>query len=587
MTLNPGDTLLNGQYRILGLLGRGGYGFVYQAQDTLLHKEVAIKELIPALVGDKVTLKRFLTEARATMELAHERIVRTYNVFQEGGSYYIVMECMAGGTLEDLLRARGSLPAAEAVRIAAQVCEGLSYAHARGVVHCDLKPANILFTTGGRPKEIGDAKVADFGIAHVSGQMLTRSWMTPAGFAAGTLPYMSPEQADGVREDPRVDVYALGAVLYRMLTGRTYLEFDERETPGAQADNVHRIRSQRPDPPSARQRRIPAWLDGVVLKALSKEPGDRFASAAEMRAALAEQETALLSPIPAPTRTATAPVQGRRAPLPGWIWPVAGGVGVVLVAILVALAVLLSGGGDGAGTGTAEPTKVAAIVEATVTLIPRPSHTAMPPEATASPTSTALPTGTPTPAPTRTPHPTSTPRATPTRTRAPTRTAAPTATATKKPRSTSMPVATRTPVPELLVTWQDFHYECQGYLELTQGRPPHETVSGYRSFQALMVITNQTADSTLEPPWMPERWIVTDGHSEWEETYAWQWSAEGGGAYDQPSIGPGATASWTWLCYPLPEGAWVKAADFAAWGHTYRFEFPKPESGEFNYYVCP
>ncbi len=97
MPLNPDDTLLNGQYRILRLLGRGGFGFVYQAQDTLLHDEVAIKELIPALVGNETTLKRFLAEARATMRLTHEQIVRTHNVFQEGGNYYIVMEqCVLG-----------------------------------------------------------------------------------------------------------------------------------------------------------------------------------------------------------------------------------------------------------------------------------------------------------------------------------------------------------------------------------------------------------------------------------------------------------------------------------------------------------
>jgi serine/threonine protein kinase len=592
MTLNPDDTLLNGQYRILRLLGRGGYGFVYQARDTLLHKEVAIKELIPALVGDEVILKRFLTEARATMELAHDRIVRTYNVFQEGGNYYIVMECMGGGSLEDRLQEHGSLPVDEAVRIATEVCEGLSYAHARGVVHCDLKPANILFTTGDAQAR---TKVADFGIAHVSDQMLSRSWMTPAGFAAGTLPYMSPEQADGVREDPRVDVYALGAVLYRMLTGRTYLAFDERETPGAQADNVHRIRSQQPDLPSTHQRRLPTWLDDVVLKALSKEPGDRYASVAELRAALAEQGAAPLATTPAQATTTATPAHRRRAPLPAWFWPVVGGAGGLLIVVLVVLALLVGGGEDGVGDKTAEPTQVAGIVEATVTLIPRPSSTPVQPTATASPTRTSSPTDTPTTVPTdtarptatRTPRPTNTPRATPTRTRAPTNTTAPTPTATKKPRSTSMPVAPSTPVPELLVIWQDFHYECQGYLEWTQGRPPHETVSGYRGFQALMVITNQTADSTLEPPWMPERWIVTDGQREWEETYAWQWGKEEGGAYDQPAIGPGATASWTWLCYPLPQGAWVKAADFTAWGHTYRFEFPKPAPGEFNYHDCP
>ncbi|MEJ2736793.1 MAG: serine/threonine-protein kinase [Anaerolineae bacterium] len=225
MALNPGHTLSNGHYRILRLLGRGGFGFVYLAQDTLLDEEVAIKELIPALVGDEVMLRRFLAEARATMRLTHKRIVRTYNIFSEDGNYYIVMEYMPGGSLEERLREHGPLPVEEAVRAAAEVCEGLACAHEEGVVHCDLKPHNILFDAG------GGAKVADFGIAHVSGEMLTRSWMTPAGFVAGTLPYMSPEQTDGVRDDPRVDVYAVGAVLYRMLTGQTYLDLDARETP--------------------------------------------------------------------------------------------------------------------------------------------------------------------------------------------------------------------------------------------------------------------------------------------------------------------------------------------------------------------
>jgi formylglycine-generating enzyme required for sulfatase activity/serine/threonine protein kinase len=292
VALNPGDSLLNGQYRIQRLLGRGGFGFVYQARDTLLDRDVAIKELISGLVGDEAMLKRFLVEARATMELTHEHIVRTHNVFQEGDNYYIVMECMAGGSLEERLRERGPLPVDEAVQVAAEVCEGLDYAHGHGVVHCDLKPHNILFDAAGQ------AKVADFGIAHVSGEMLSRSWMTPAGFVAGTLPYMSPEQADGVRDDPRVDIYALGAVLYRMLTGRLYLEFDQRETPGATADNVLRIRNQHPVPPSAHNARIPRWVDWVVLRALAKRPGDRFHTAMELRAALAEP-AARLKPTPA------------------------------------------------------------------------------------------------------------------------------------------------------------------------------------------------------------------------------------------------------------------------------------------------
>jgi hypothetical protein len=320
MTVNPGDTPNNDHYRILRQLGRGGFGFVYLAQDTLLGEQVAIKELIPALVGDEGTLKRFLAEARATMRLRHERIVATHSVFTEGGNYYIVMECMAGDSLEARLRERGSLPVDEAVRIAAEVCEGLAYAHERGVVHCDLKPHNILFDANGR------AKVADFGIAHVSGEMLTRSWKTPAGFVAGTLPYMSPEQADGVRDDPRIDVYAVGAVLYRMLTGRPYLEFDQRETPGAQADNVYRIRNQDPQPPSAHVPGSPVWVDGVVLRALAKQSAKRYASAEAMRAALLHRQ-------PAP---ATAPA-ARMSRRHGHVSPLVGVLAAMaLVSVLTA-----------------------------------------------------------------------------------------------------------------------------------------------------------------------------------------------------------------------------------------------------------
>ena len=362
MALNPGDMLLNGQYRILRQLGKGGFGLVYLAQDTLLGEEVAIKELTPSLVGDQTVLKRFLAEAKATMRLTHERIVRTHNVFSERGNYYIAMEFMAGGSLGVWLQERAPLPVDEAVRIAAEVCEGLHYAHQRGVVHCDLKPANILFTARpcvGMPPRAragphmgagSSAKVADFGIAHVSERLLTRTWHTSAGFVAGTLPYMSPEQADGVRDDPRIDVYALGAVLYRMLTGRTYLDFDQRDTPGAQADNVLRIRTQQTPRPSAHNRRVPAWLDAVVLRALAKQPGDRYANADEFRKVLLEgAPTAVPSPRPGkplarPGRPRTAP---KRAPLPRWFWPLAGAAAVLLVAIVIILAVALGGDGDG------------------------------------------------------------------------------------------------------------------------------------------------------------------------------------------------------------------------------------------------
>jgi serine/threonine protein kinase len=216
------------------------------------------------------------------------------------------MECMAGGSLETRLQEQDSLPAEEAVRVALQVCEGLAYAHQRGVVHCDLKPANILFTGD------GTAKVSDFGIAHVSGETLTRSWMTPAGFVAGTLPYMSPEQTEGMRDNSRLDVYALGAALYRMLTGRPYLDFDQRETPAATASNVMRIQNEQPKPPSTQHRRVDAWLDAVVLKALAKRPEDQYATPREPSPTpteTPEEPTATLVPTGTytsqPTRTTT------------------------------------------------------------------------------------------------------------------------------------------------------------------------------------------------------------------------------------------------------------------------------------------
>ncbi len=286
MSLQPGAPLDHNRYHILGLVGRGGFGFVYCAENVLLHETVAVKELIPALVGDPDALKRFLAEAKATMHLAHERIVRTQNVFEEGGNYYIVMEYARGGSLEARLQQLGALPIGEAVRLADQIAEGLAYAHAHGIIHCDLKPANILLTSE------GNAKIADFGLAHISDQTLSRTWLTPSGFTAGTLPYMSPEQLDGVRDDTRIDVYALGAILYRLLTGRLYLDFEPVDTPSAQSRNVQRIIGESPLPPSAHNPAVLPWLDSIVLAALAKRPQDRPSSAAEVRDAL------LQTPVP-------------------------------------------------------------------------------------------------------------------------------------------------------------------------------------------------------------------------------------------------------------------------------------------------
>jgi len=436
MPLHPGDQLFHGQYRIMRQIGRGGFGFVYVAQHALLGQEVAIKELIPGLVGDDAMLKRFLAEARATLRLSHDRIVRTHEVFSERENYYIAMEYMAGGSLEARLAA-GALPVEEAVHVAQEVAEGLGYAHEHGVVHCDLKPANILFSADGL------AKVADFGIAHVSDRMLSRTWQTPSGFTAGTLPYMAPEQVEGVRDDPRVDVYALGAVLYRALTGRTYLDFDTRETPGAQARNVLRIQQEPVQAPSTLNRRVPDWLDQVVLMALAKNPDERFGSAGALLNALrsAGVRPGVAAPPPAAVgvpgprtagRAGAGAGLGRPARLSGLRLGLAAGGAVLALAVLVALAWLRFAPPSGSA---AAPVKSALSGASSSPGVEFSGSTATlqsstrPPTAEASPSPAASPTNRPTTAATLMPSPS--PAATP----------APTATLPAGPAPTAAPTA--------------------------------------------------------------------------------------------------------------------------------------------------
>jgi eukaryotic-like serine/threonine-protein kinase len=420
--LELGDILFNRRYRIQRQLGSGGFGSVYLAQDTLLREEVAIKELAPGLDGDQAALSRFLAEAKATMRLRHERIVGTHNVFSETGHYYIVMEYLAGDSLEARLKAGGPLPVEDAVHIAGDVAEGLAYAHERGVVHCDLKPANILFTAEGH------AKVADFGIAHIPAESLTRTWATPAGFVAGTVPYMSPEQADGVRDDPRVDVYALGAVLYRMLTGRPYLDFDTRETPAAQARNVRRIQTEAPVPPSTYNRRVPGWLDAAVLKALAKRPDERYSGAAPLGEALLLREAPQVAGTPAglpaaetvliSKRPTSAPPASsvRRGGLPAWFWPGMGGAVVLLVLVVVVTAWVSGREAGRPPVATPAATLAQAVAGQSATSSPASALFG----ATATPSATRSPTET-------VPSPTGTSSVRPTGTSAPTVTFAPTA----------------------------------------------------------------------------------------------------------------------------------------------------------------
>lgn len=404
MPLKPGDTLLKGQYRVLSLLGRGGFACVYHARDTLLGLDVAIKELIPSAVGDPEWVKRFLVEARATVGLRDDHIVATHTLFAESGNHYLVMEFMPGGSLEDLLRKSYRLAVDDALRIARQVCEGLAYAHGRGIVHCDLKPANILFAADGM------AKVADFGIAHVSSHKAgSRHWATTGPFLAGTLQYMSPEQAQGDRSDPRTDLYALGALLYHALTGRPYADFRDNATPADIGHNLDLIRNHQPPPPSTHNPSIPPWLDDLVLRLLAKRPKDRPGTAAEVLALLSPPAPARQGQPTLPQPPAGPPPAPRRRRLPRWVRFES--VALLVVILGIALAALIGGrdGGDPTPTPSATFTPTAR-PSRTPTLVPTstPSPT-LTPKPTATPEHTRTPTPAPTPEPTLTPTPTRTP----------------------------------------------------------------------------------------------------------------------------------------------------------------------------------
>ncbi|MCG0274667.1 MAG: Stk1 family PASTA domain-containing Ser/Thr kinase [Thermosediminibacteraceae bacterium] len=268
-----GKTLGN-RYVILEEIGGGGMAVVYKARCTLLNRIVAIKILRPEYSSDENFVKRFRREAQAAASLSHPNIVNIYDVGEEDGIYYIVMEYVEGKTLKELIKEEAPLPPVKVIEIAKQICDALECAHRNKIVHRDIKPHNIIITPDGR------IKVADFGIARAS----TGSTITNTGGMIGSAHYISPEQARGGFVDERTDIYSLGVLLYEALTGRVPFDGD---SPVAVA--LKHIQEE-PKPISAIIPGFPPALEEIVMKCISKSPDDRFQRASELKRELSKIE---------------------------------------------------------------------------------------------------------------------------------------------------------------------------------------------------------------------------------------------------------------------------------------------------------
>jgi tRNA A-37 threonylcarbamoyl transferase component Bud32 len=258
--------LLNNRYRLLTIIGEGGMATVYRAQDVMLGRTVAVKLLHERRASDEAFLARFYREAQAAANLDHPNIVSVYDIGQDGNRHYIVMEYVGGRNLKELILESAPFPIERALTVAIQVCAAVGAAHKAGLIHCDVKPQNILITTDGR------LKVTDFGIARA----LTSAPVVEGGEVWGTPDYLSPEQAAGERLGPSSDVYSIGVVMYEMLTG--VLPF---KAESGMAMALKHLREE-PTPVNELNPRVPPGLARIVHKVLAKEPSARYRTASQL-----------------------------------------------------------------------------------------------------------------------------------------------------------------------------------------------------------------------------------------------------------------------------------------------------------------
>ena len=259
-----------GNYKIEDKLGEGGMGAVYRGVDTMLDREVAIKALRPELASQTAVVERFRSEAVTLAKLNHPNIAALYTMFRQGEELYMVLEFVRGETLDSIIQRRGAMPADEVIPVFCQILDGIDHAHEFGIVHRDIKPANMMLT------ENGKLKVLDFGIARLLGS----ARMTRAGNIIGTLEYMAPEQVKGQETDGRSDIYALGMMLYEILTGKLPFDTDnEFELMKSQTEFM-------PTPPREINPDIPEAVEAAIMQAIQKNPDERFQTAGDFRETL-------------------------------------------------------------------------------------------------------------------------------------------------------------------------------------------------------------------------------------------------------------------------------------------------------------
>ncbi len=427
MTFMTGHYL--GKYEIQTEIGRGGMGIVYKGFDTVLQRPVAVKVLPPALAVDQEFVQRFRREAILAARLHHPHIVIVHDVGEQNGIHYIVMDYLQGQTLDRWMQQQGPLPAELALRVIQQVADALDYAHEQGVIHRDIKPSNIMLSPSGH------VTLMDFGLVRATeGTGVTRS-----GILIGTPEYMAPEQVMGQPADRRTDVYALGVVVYQLLTGQVPFP---RTTPPA---IFHAHVYESPPPPRTLRPDLPPAVEAVMLKALAKQPEQRYAQAGALVAdfataaagktptgvplaapAVPAQSSAPPSP---PTRRTGAPSPPSAGPPPaptpvGSAPPRRSGLPLLIgltasALVIVAAALVLIWGRSPSPAAVsrvaAPPTAVTLPTQSPTTAVVIVPKATQP--ATAVPTRTRPPTALPTTPPTKPPAPTATagPTAIPTR----------------------------------------------------------------------------------------------------------------------------------------------------------------------------